>query len=308
MRTDRSASASCKVQKGVPRPSAAWWAAIRLAALAGALAAGAAALRAGPPADPSWPPAVKAAFGNATALPAAPPDPVVAAVRKLGGLGIVARPAMARLAGDPSLPVPHRAMSGILLARYSAFDAAALRQFLASESPYLCLEAAQLLGRLGGDDNRSAVSQAAVKRPGQATQLNKFVAAWPPAPPIPAPALKLLDAVLREPDERVRLKAITALTVDYGAKVRDSLEWTLACGVTSESTQMDLAAAVVRICTESGASLEPLCRKGRQKFLRLLAIQELAKRGAAEKAFLRQLAADPAEPLREHIEKALQGK
>jgi hypothetical protein len=54
--------------------------------------------------------------------------------------------------------------------------------------------------------------------------------------------------------------------------------------------------------------MKGLCARKKHRYVRYLAMQELAKKSEAEGEFLRQLGADPSEPLRENIKQFLAGK
>jgi hypothetical protein len=260
------------------------------------------------PLDLGWNNQVKQSYFEILGLSGMDRDAVILAFQKLAALGVPADPVLAALAADATLPEPHRVLSGILYSRFHRFDPETLRRNLEEENPFLVVESVRLLSRVGGEDGKRAAAAAAAARPGLAPQIQTFLDAWPGREVLSPSVLDQLNAILLEPDIQARKAAVMVLTVHAGRGIQPAFEEILGSGVLDQGLQMFVAASILSWYRDDIEAWKGLCARKRHRYVRYLAMQELARRGEAEREFLRKLGADPSDPLRVNIRQLLAGE
>lgn len=258
----------------------------------------------------TWKPEIKSQYEAIRSLPGASKEPVLAAIRKLAALGPDARPAINALAADGTLPEPHRAYSGIIGASYAQFDVATLRTLAESHrNPFVRREAIDSLADIGGPAIRAFLEGLAKKDSTLSAYIGKAVARAPATELIAERDRKLLSEILLEPPERKKTAAVVLVDRYKGKTTMDaSLEKLAGLAVADSDAQIYAAIALTRIHGDDVPRLKALTARDKHRFIRLNAMQELAKKGPAGEAVLRELLAAPGEPLKPQLEKLLAKK
>ena len=115
---------------------------------------------------------------------------------------------------------------------------------------------------------------------------------------------RMLSNILLQPS-KVKLSAAVALAeLHQGDSTLDPwLEALVFSPVSDDDTQIHAAIALVKIHAKSVPDLAALCGRKKHRYVRYNAVQELALKGPAGEAVLRELLASPDEPLGWQIER-----
>lgn len=258
----------------------------------------------------TWKPEIKSQYEAIRSLPGSAKEPVLAAIRKLAALGPDARPAISALAADGTLPEPHRAYSGIIGAAYAQFDVATLRTLAESHrNPFMRREAIDSLADIGGPATKTFLEGIAKKDSTLSAYIGKAVARAPATELISEQDRKLLSAILLEPPERKKAAAVILVDRYKGKTTMDApLEKLAGLAVADSDAQIYAAIAITRIHADDVPRLKALTARDKHRFIRLNAMQELAKKGPAGETVLRELVTAPGEPLKPQLEKLLAKK
>ncbi len=258
----------------------------------------------------AWPANIKAHFDAIRALPGTPKEPVIAAIKKFAKNGTAARPALVALASDTALPEPHRAMSGIMSAHFIRYDVSALRAMAeADKNPFARREAIELLADVGGRQIRDFLGGLGKSDATLSAYINKVLPRVPATEAVSEDNRRMLANILLQPAKGKLSAAVSIALLNEGKTTVDTwLEALAVSPVADDDTQMHAALALVKIHKDSVPDLKALCARGKHRFVRYNAIQELSRKGAAGDAVLRELLVTPDEPLRKQIEARLAKK
>ncbi len=257
-------------------------------------------------ASDAWSPEVKRGYDLALKIPAERVADVSKQLRQLARLGLKAKPALEKIAATASLPEPHRAISGLVLADLYAFDQVALKRLATHDNLFAQSAAMRQLASHGGAELRKHLQGLVAKRGGDlGSHTKKIVDAMPDDAVATPRQLKLLQQIQLTPKSPSAIKASAKLVVDapkvadWGARKAVALN-----GATSD-TQMLAAVMLSRVHATDFEALNGLVGRKQNKFVRYEAFKKLALLGERGKGVIRGALSAGKDPLKPQLERLL---
>ena len=174
------------------------------------------------------------------------------------------------------------------------------------KNPFARREAIELLADIGGPGMKDFLSGLGKNDGTLAAYVSKVLPRVPAAEAVSEDNRRMLSNILLQPAKDKLSAAVSIAMLNEGKSSVDTwLESLSVSPVSDEDTQMHAAIALAKIHKGSVPERKALCARNKHKFVRYEAIQELARKGPAGEAVLRELLAAPDEPLKRHIEARL---
>ena len=221
-----------------------------------------------PAGDPSaWPSAIKSQYDAIRALPGAPDEPVIAAIRKLGKNGPAARPALDALANDAGLPEPHRAASGIMSAYFIRYDVNALCAMTEpGRNSFAQRQSIEFLADIGGPQIKDFLSHLGNGDALLAAYVGKTLPRVPPVEAVSEDSRRMLSDILLQPEKGKLSAAVSLAALHEGKTTMDPWLESLAISpVSDDQTQINAAIALVKTHAKSVPELTALCARNKHR-------------------------------------------